>query len=140
MCDITICVPRSLAYRKNAAQRNTVTVSRCRAFLKPAVEVVITSRMYRFSSEREKIIVDGISTIRAISWRTDNKRSTENRSVESGTSGSVSTMKQFDARVICNIFSQNQICKIHVSVFIVSKIKLVEIISVSIPASFFSRN
>lgn len=52
--------------------------------------------MYRFSFDREKIIVRGISAIRAISQR-GNERLAES---ESGTPGSVSTTKQFSARII----------------------------------------
>lgn len=53
---------------KNAAQRNTVTVSRRRrAFRGPVAGLVVTSTIHRFSFGQKKIIVRGVSTIRAIS-------------------------------------------------------------------------
>lgn len=98
MCDITICVRRPLTRRKNATWIPLLSRAVVSAFLKPA-GLVVTPRMYRFSfGQEERIIARGISTIRAISQGTE---ITSDRSgIESGTSESMSTTKQFSARII----------------------------------------
>lgn len=93
--DVRYNDPRPLTRRKNSSGKPLLSRIIVSAFLK-SVELVVLPWIY-FLSDR-KIIARGILTIRAISQTTE--RTSDRSRIESGTSKSMSTTKQFSALII----------------------------------------